>query len=59
MVLFFGIKKGDTYPPIKVTVKDGDGAIINLTGATAKFRLLKASDKSQVLNKALGYHNND
>ena len=36
----FRIKKGDTSPALKVTVKDGAGNIIDLTNATAQLRLL-------------------
>lgn len=38
----FTIKRGDTYPPIKATLTDQDGAI-NLTSATAVYLLLSSA----------------
>ena len=35
----FYIKQGDTSPYLQVTLKDGDGAVVNLTGATAVFSM--------------------
>ena len=44
-------KKGDNYPPIKVIVTDEHGKVIDLTGATAKFRLVRVSDNSEIFIK--------
>lgn len=35
----FHIKKGDLRPTLRITVKDGNGDAINLTGATVTFRM--------------------
>lgn len=35
----FYLKKGDRLPIIECVLKDGNGAPINLTGATVKFRM--------------------
>lgn len=35
------IKTGDTDPPVEVTLKDDDGVVVDLTGATVKFIVSK------------------
>jgi len=49
----FKIKKDDTNPPLKVTVKDGAGNIIDLTSATAKLRLLNSLGAQVFLKDAI------
>lgn len=39
MASAFYLKKGDTSPSIQATLTDGDGATIDLTGATVVFNM--------------------
>lgn len=44
--------QGDTNPPIRATITDQDGAVVNLTGSTVKFQFRKENDKVFTVNAA-------
>lgn len=44
----FSIKQNDTGPSLLVTLKDGDGNVINLTGATVRFHMVDLSGNTKV-----------
>lgn len=46
----FYLKTGDTSPALSVTLKDGDGAAVDLTGATVVFNM-NDEDGAQVINR--------
>lgn len=46
----FYIKKRDRLPVIVGTVKDGNGVIVNLTGATAKFIMSATPGGTPLIN---------
>lgn len=47
----FYIKRNDTAPPFRAILKDGDGDIVNVTGATVRFHMNKR-DGTAVVNAA-------
>lgn len=44
----FYIKQGDLLPYIEVILKNADGTIVNLTGATVMFRMAKRGSTPKV-----------
>jgi len=54
----FEMVKGDLLPAIVATLKDTDGAVIALTGASVKFHMKKGAtilvDSACTINSALG-----
>ena len=42
--------QGDTNPPIRATITDQDGAVVNLTGSTVNFQFRKADDRKYTVN---------
>lgn len=52
MNAIFYIKEGDRLPAITGTVRDGDGNIVSLAGATAKFIMSKTPGGTPVVNAA-------
>lgn len=42
--MVFSLKRGDSRPALKVTVKEADGDLVDLTGATVTFHLARARD---------------
>lgn len=48
----FSIKKGDTSPALRATLRYDDCTIINLTNATAIFRMRQAGTTSVLINAA-------
>lgn len=55
----FFIKQNDTSPALQVTLKDGDGVAIDLTGSTVRFHMRRQGsnavkvDESAVVSDAL------
>lgn len=53
----FWIKQNDTGPPLQVTLKDGDGSAVDVTGATVAFSMsgagiVKVDEQSVTLTTA-------
>lgn len=46
------LKKDDRQPALKVTITDGDGAAVNLTGCTAAFRMRARDGSTLKVNAA-------
>lgn len=44
------MRKGDTWPPIKATLKEVNGDVIDLTGADVDFRM-EDEDEVEVINR--------
>jgi hypothetical protein len=45
-------KQGDTAPALAVTLRDGNGVAVDLTGATVRFHLVDAVARALMLNVA-------
>lgn len=48
----YTITQNDTYPPIRGVVKDENGAVVDLTGATVKFIMQPTDDQTDTVNAA-------
>ena len=46
----FFIKKNDTLPDLTATLRDGDFAVVDLTGATVRFNMRDASGTVKINN---------
>lgn len=44
----FWIKQNDTAPAIQATLKDADGNVVDLTGATVRFHMRASDDTTKV-----------
>lgn len=47
----FYIKQGDTSPNLNAVLKDGNGQVIDLTGATITFRMSPINSETLTVNK--------
>lgn len=46
----FYIKQNDSSPSLRVSIKDGDGDAINLTGASVRFHLVAVGETTPVID---------
>lgn|SRR3990167_2435230 len=51
MAVFY-IKRNDTSPALQVTLKDGDGVAVNVTGATVVFHMVDSVTRAVKVNAA-------
>ncbi len=55
MTLVVNIKQGDLFPDIETVVRDENGAVVDLTGATVKFYMRRSREPASVkINNADG-----
>ena len=49
--VIFDMKQGDLKPALQVTLKDGDGVAVNVTGATVKFSMRNQATRALKINE--------
>lgn len=55
----FFIKQNDTSPALQATLKDGLGAVVDLTGASIRFHMRKTGDTTAKVDAAAVIENAD